>query len=101
MLRNIIEVKSAADTDGHHGVVVISWTEVPPSSTDGHLGLTVVDDVAILSVRQAGVELLVEISHGHEGFVTAAKAKPVVARLPVSDGLTHRHVSKPHLDITG
>ena len=93
--------KSAADTDCHHRVVLLSWTEVSLPSTDGDLGLTVVDNVAILSVRQAGVELLVKISHGYEGFVTSAKAEPIVARLPVSDGLTHSHVSKPHLNITG
>ena len=88
--------KSAADTDCHHRVVLLRRAEVSLPSADGDLGLTVVDDVAIFPVREAGIELLVEISHGYECFVSPAKAEPIVARLPVGDRLPHRHVGEPH-----
>ena len=85
---------SAADTDCHHGIILMSWREVAPSSTYCDLSLTVVNNVTVLPVRKTSVELLVEISHRHEGLTATSKPEPVVPCLPVGDGLPHGDVGE-------
>ena len=65
------------------------------SSTN--LLLAVVNDIAVLPVRQAGVKLPVEVSHGHKGLAAPGEAEVVLARLPVAHALPHCSVGEPNL----
>jgi len=84
---------SAANADGNDGVL-IRTLEVSTAARDLDLLRAVSDYVAVLAVREAGVELLAEIAESEEANVSSRKSKSCARGVPIGDRLTNNFVRK-------